>query len=131
MKEREYKHKLSNFLVDPLFALSRQPEGKGRISRIGITHPQIANFSKLKYWGFVDKIGGGDWAITHVGWEFIRGRLQVYEYVHTYSDKRLRFSGNLISIKDIGNDYWQRNEYVKNSTRITAEEKDQTGDLFR
>jgi hypothetical protein len=130
MDEREYKHKLSNFLINPLTVLAKRG-GSGRISKIGLTHTQIANFSKLKYWGLVEKMGAGAWEITLEGWDFLKNRLQVYDTVHTLNDRRIGFSGNIIMFKDLGNEFWQRNEYVKHSTRIASDEQDQTGDLFR
>lgn len=114
-----YPHKLNLAMVRSLAELSRY--GSANIARIGLTHSQIANFNKLRYWGLADRVPGkrGFWRVTEHGREFLSGRAQVYSLVVTYRNKRERWDGKLVSVRDFAPEgFAQREDYAATRENI-------------
>jgi hypothetical protein len=120
---REYQHSINRSLVLALEILSECLDGTANISRIGLTHNQICNFHKLKYWGLVEHLGGGVWKVSRRGYEFLDDDVYIPERVHTICDEVVRYSGSLITASFyISTAYLTREDYAKNSKNSRAEE---------
>ena len=94
-----WKHNLSMGLVKTFrqFGLAVKTKGKNDIDlqeEIELTKNQYNNFQKLRYFGLVhhvkDQDGNrkaGRWLITRNGWAFLRGDVQMPEYVKTFRNE--------------------------------------------
>ncbi len=124
----KYSHNLNKTLVSALRAIERV--GSGKPSKMNLSHVQIANFGKLKYWGFVDKTDrAGHWRITDVGREFLQGNVQVYRTVWTYNDHVDRFDGDLVRVNNIEYETVSRKKFAE--TRFPFPQiKEKEGRLF-
>ena len=116
-----YSHKLNRPLAQALFRLATRPNGRGSISHIGLTHSQICNFHKLRYWELVEKIEGGVWQVTNFGRMFLENTYPVYERVLSYRGKLSSVDKNSKQVKFsdyLDFKYERREDYVQNSTGI-------------
>jgi hypothetical protein len=95
-------HNLNRNLAVVLLKLYNAPKNTGKFSRLELTHTQINNAQKLKYWDLVLKIKGTDyWKISTKGIQFVDGSRKMFERVITFRNKRIRFEGDLILFKNI------------------------------
>ena len=111
-----YKHVLNKSLVDALNILARI--GKpANIAQINLTHNQICNFAKLRYWGLVRKENeNGAWAVTMRGYGFLAGYESLPRYVISYRGQTFGYDGELVCALDFFDEkYWKRPDYIKNS----------------
>lgn len=113
----EYKHSLSKGLARCFYRIIQAGPGEHELSELGMTYSQRSNFSKLKYWGLVAKIGdpsgkGGKWIVTNKGWNFAYGEIEVPKTVWTFRDAVQRFEGDNVSIETITGGYKYRPEYA-------------------
>ncbi|HPV96745.1 MAG TPA: hypothetical protein PLZ78_02835 [Spirochaetota bacterium] len=113
-KIAKYTHSLNVGLVRALAVLDRH--GSANIARIGLSHSQIANFNKLRYWGLVEPAAKrGEWRVTAHGKDFLSGRAQVYSQVVTFHNERDRWEGRVITIRDVlPREFAQRSDYAVN-----------------
>lgn len=114
----EYKHSLSKGLLRGLFKLAQNGGGPINIRTIGMTVDQLTNFQKLRYWGLVAKSDpenpkGGDWNITSLGWEFIKGQIRVNKSVWSFRGSFVRFDGELVSFEGVTDGYKYRQDYAE------------------
>lgn len=120
---RYYQHLLNKPMVSALYRLSEHG-GEANISGIGLSHPQICNFAKLKYWELVTPRHDGVWAITHWGRMFLAGREAVPRRVVTFRGSRVKYEGELVTITEyLPVEYQRRAEYA-------VREMDTNGILF-
>jgi len=67
-----------------------------------------SDFSKLKYWGLIekapnddpDKASSGLWAITEKGRSFVNNKIKLHKYALVYNDYLVAFEGIECGIKD-------------------------------
>lgn len=110
----EYRHKLSAPLAYSLYALW-QHGGKARAIDLEITHTQINNFHKLKYWTLVDQAGDCEWEITDAGKLWLTGKITLPEYALSYRGETRRLEGRMIGIQDhLDEKYWNTIDYATN-----------------
>jgi len=116
-KKITYKHKLNKGLVSALATLEQQENHEGKISKIGLTHNQIANFQKLKYWCVIEKRKeSGVWAVTLYGRNFLSGAIAIFDTVLTYRGKFVKYSEEAEAVKInsyFKNGYEQKKDYIE------------------
>jgi len=111
----KYKHILNKPLVLALEKLADHPVG-ANIADIGLTHNQICNFQKLRYWKLTEKLEKqGCWKVTDWGYRFLAG-MPVPKFVTTYRGKLEMASGEMVSVEQvIGRRYLKRTDYALHS----------------
>lgn len=120
---RYYQHALNKPMLLALYRL-QQWGGEANITKIGLSHAQICNFAKLKYWELVTPRHDGVWAITHRGMMFLAGREAVPRRVVTFRGSRVKYEGELVGITEyLPVEYQRRAEYA-------ARDIDTNGILF-
>jgi hypothetical protein len=100
----KYKHNLTPGLVSGLLVLHRTTRDPINLKELNLTRNQWDNFQKLRYWGFVAKVGGqktGVWQITAAGINFCNGIGAVQKSVWTYRGSVTEYEGKLVTLKDI------------------------------
>lgn len=120
MKDVQYTHSLTQLLNTCLFRFARAG-GRGRVADI-LNHSQTCNFHKLRYWKLVEKLGGGEWAITKDGYDFLDHKISVPEKVITYRGEVVRYEGLPVFTSDLPPAVWTRNEYAKHAQKIQDEQ---------
>jgi uncharacterized protein YjhX (UPF0386 family) len=124
-----YRHSLNKVLISALKKLNQY--GVARLSAIGLTHVEINNFSKLKYWGLVAKCHGNEWKITQLGRDFLEGREWLYRQALTYNDKVVNYEGELVCVNTVTFELMTKDEFAKNRITITIpKQPDYSGKLF-
>ncbi len=126
----KYPHFLSKTLALALAKIHNY--GQANITRIDLTHTQINNFGKLRYWGLVERVHdqAGWWRITPAGRDFLSGRLQVYRCVWTFRNERERFDGELITIHDVLPGYATRKDFAVSRENVEQPPAWKDGKLF-
>lgn len=120
-KMLKYRHKLNKPMVRALLKIySVYGENPVRISEVGLTHNQICNFQKLRYWGLVDKFKdnagdrrGGVWFITMKGSLFLENRCALPLRVWTWRGEKCDEEQEQASILEIDAGYQFRPEWVE------------------
>lgn len=113
----KYWHRLNRGLCGAIIRIYRKV-GKDqiKISEI-LTHNQVCNFQKLKYWGLVEKVGdqgkGGEWCLTYDAERFIKGQLSLPQKVQTFRGKPISFSQEMVRISDVVDGYQYKEDYVR------------------
>lgn len=120
----EYRHTLSKSLLRPLVRFSRLGKGYHSPSKQEkMTHSQLANWQKLRYWGLIakapDETGkGGYWEITELGWGFLRGEYRVQKYAWTYRGDWRRFDGETQTVDQITGGWKYRPDYAREAVPV-------------
>lgn len=126
-KMKIYRHDLNRPSVKSIDKLAIIG-GTASISHIGLSHSQICNFHKLKYWGLVESLGEGVWQLTRRGYGFIRDIEAVPKTVYTFHGEVKEYRGELVMARDyIESEYKHRKDYAIESTSAS---KDENGRLF-
>jgi hypothetical protein len=102
-----YWHKLNKPLCQALLKFFETGREK-KVSDLGLSHSQICNFQKLKYWGLIKKSTGKLWKITHDGTMFCLGQLSIADRVQTFRDRPVKYSEKLIDIAGILPDEYRK-----------------------
>lgn len=99
-------------MVSALYRL-QQSGGEANITGIGLSHAQICNFAKLKYWELVTPRHDGVWAITHRGMMFLSGHEAVPRHVVTFRGSRVKYESELVTVADyLPAEYQRRAEFA-------------------
>lgn len=111
-----YKHGLNEPLVGALVKLANAG-GEANISKIGLTHNQICNFQKLRYWDLVRKCDvDGCWHVSTKGYSFLSGSISIKKQAITFRGKTVAFDGKDIFITSYLPTAWmKREEYILNA----------------
>ena len=123
-KTVRYKHSLSKGLAGALASLYRKAGlHPCRISDIGLTHTQVANFQKLKYWGLAATMtkrdNSGFWIVTVLGSQWLRGLKAVPKSVWTYRGNPQPVQSGpgdlnpLVMVKDLLPGWELRSDYAR------------------
>jgi hypothetical protein len=124
-KMMQYKHSLNKQLVDIVTKLYYKP---GKLSDLNITHVQINNAQKLRYWGLIEQIIGetDEWRVSWAGELFIRGKLHMRKTAITFHGKVTGHEGDAVTFQQLKPDNWiTRPEYAETAIPKTE------GGLFR
>jgi len=115
---RKYSHSLNRPLCEALVELYLAPGHKGVISKLNISHSQINNFHKLRYWGLIESIPGTrEWIVTELGWLFICGKTEIPICVFTVNNERVDVGSFTRKITGLLSPGWQsRIDYAKADT---------------
>lgn len=116
----QYRHRLNKGLAS---ALIRAWEVNGprpfNPAYLGLTHSQMSNWQKLRYWFFIGKgpeDQGGTWRITVTGIEFLSG-LPTFDGIWTYRGNPVPHGERPIKwtyLKELVPGYEHRQSYAKN-----------------
>lgn len=112
-KMMQYKHSLNKQLVDVLAKLYYKP---GKFSDLDITHIQINNAQKLRYWYLIEQIPGStdEWRVSWQGELFIRGKIKMKKTAISYHGQTTRHEGDALSFNDLKPEDWvTRPEYAE------------------
>ncbi len=131
-KRVEYTHRLSKGLAS---ALARAYEVHGLRAfnpsiKLGLTHTQLANWQKLRYWGLIKSSEkGGQWQLTYSGARFLMGDMTVALKVKTYRGEPLPFKAEdeiaWVSIGELLPDYGTRASHAQEATpKIFGEQRE-------
>ena len=124
----KYTHSLkSGALVKILFkfyALTKNGIESINPAKTNFTYNECSNFQKLRYWGFVERLGkDGLWKMTYRGIEFIHGRQSVKINAISYRGVFDSFEGESVFIEDIkGFSYQKRVEFLETSKNLSEVE---------
>lgn len=117
-KTVEYRHRLSLGIVGALVKLYEKAGiAPFQISILDLSHSQMANFQKLRYWGLVQKSSdtgdrkGGFWAVTPLGGEFVLGKKRIREIALTYRATVQGTDGKAVAIFEIIEGYQYRGDF--------------------
>ena len=126
-RTRQYKHFLMRPMIDALARLALAG-GAANISRIGLTHSQICNFQKLRYWKLTEKTGlEGYWNVTDVGYAFLQGKASVRRAVWTFRASVVRYEGDTVYVYDyLDSEFMGRLDYVLNRSGLTLDDENLT-----
>lgn len=113
----KYWHRLNKGLCGAMIRVyMKNKTGAVKISEI-LTHNQVCNFQKLKYWCLVEKIGeqekGGHWRLTYHGERFVKGEIAIPLKVQTFRGKTFDLSGEVVKIGDVVDGYQYKSDYIK------------------
>lgn len=111
-----YKRRVHKGLAAVLIAMYRQARANGgEIAYVEM--PQLLrdfragrDFCILKYWQLVEEMPNDDptkrmsgfWRLTPVGVDFVLGRVKIHTYAHVFDDVVSFYSGEMISLEEIG-----------------------------
>lgn len=117
----EYTHSLSKSLVRAFYKAFRASDSIGsfKVSQLpGMSHSQLANLQKLRYWDMIRKAPnsnakGGEWIITRRGRDFIEGRISLSKKVITYRAEVVKFEGVQVSVQDVTGGWKYRPDYAR------------------
>ena len=105
-----HKHYLSPGLVSVLVeAITYVHEhGKNEFhlqEHLSLSHNAYCNAQKLRYWGLIAHLKGrrGYWVITKFGGMFLRGEIDMPEWVETQDNHRVAKSMQRIHIRELRN----------------------------
>lgn len=136
---RIHKHHLNTGLVKALYAM-RRASGMNpiRVSNIhGLTHNQLCNFTKLKYWRLIETVPvtdtqteDGVWALTDKGARFLENELAIPERVSTRLDEVQEYTGEMLKATQVWEGYlmpidWARNRMVVQTVPLGQEVQQQ------
>jgi hypothetical protein len=122
-----YKHAINVWLVKALRQLA-SCGGTANIAEIGLTHNQVCNFQKLKYWGLVEKgDDDGTWTVTERGYAFLAGEEEIPKQAITFRGQTENHEGEMVKVLDYLSSAWTRRvEYAENAIGRS----DENGRLF-
>mgnify|MGYP001112701432 CR=1 FL=1 len=122
-KTVEYRHTLSASLVRALLWFSENNTAVS-LADSGLTHTQICNFQKLKYWGLVDKVEGTSlWFITDEGKAFLSGKGYARKHAWTYRGEFVRFDGEFGQLHTAIGGWKTRPEYAAEAVPHIPDER--------
>jgi len=107
----KYKHALNIPLVESLKKIYRS--GPSKIADLDITHAQINNFHKLKYWSLIKQDSPRQYSISNIGILFLKNEIKLPEYAITFRGKTMELTGRLVSVIDIEPSFWCREDYAR------------------
>lgn len=92
---------------------------------IGLTQNVRGGFTKLKYFGLIEKYydkdgdnpRNGYWKVTQKGIDFYKGNIKIPKFVYTYNDKAIEFSEDTIELKDTWGTKFDYYDFVKKHTK--------------
>ena len=114
-----WKHNLSLGLVVTLRRFGQAVKEKGENDihlqkETEMTKNQYNNFQKLRYFGLVHHVKNGEgvrkagrWLITRNGWDFLKGKIPMTEYMKTFRNRLYAKSRNNKFIFEIDTAYSQ------------------------
>jgi len=122
----KYRHRLNKPMVmalSKMYGLHRQ--NPCLISEIGLSHSQICNFQKLRYWGIIAKFKdnegdrkGGTWFITNLGANFLLGRIKLSLRVWSWRGEKTEEESEQVSIFQVDAGYQYRPEWIEEAESI-------------
>lgn len=112
---RKSTHHMTRVLVESLVkmarSVARSQQNDVMIDKMDVelrlTHVERCNFHKLRMHGLVarvkqeGKIKRGRWLITRRGWQFIKGDIDVPEFVQSFRNKVVGKSANMITVSGV------------------------------
>jgi len=123
-KNVEYRHGLTASLVKALEIFIEKNEYGLSLEESGLSHTQICNFQKLRYWGLIDRIPySSEWYVTDSGVDFINGVSYCRRHVWTYRGEFVRFEGEFGKITDVYGGWKTRVEYAQEAVPHFSDER--------
>ena len=118
---KTFTHSLSKGLVIILLKFVKNADRERQVRvKCGngiLNGNELGNYSKLVYWGFVQKTGdAGLWQVKPKAILFLKGDISVPRKVVTSNANVVKFSEELIGIKDyrgLDEEYWQKEFFAE------------------
>ena len=77
-----------------LRCLAKMYKNKGKKARdMGMTKSEFANYTKLKFWGFIDKLDDGLWVVKNSGIDFLHNRIRTAKEITYFRNKVVESEG--------------------------------------
>lgn len=115
----DYKHQLNKILVQDLEYLLKAG-GTATLRELSdkfeMTHSEMANFQKLRYFGLVEKVGPRVYGITGMGRGFLKGLNTSPLYVIT-RDSVVIQTGPEVTIEEVDEMIQNREDYEAQASR--------------
>lgn len=120
-----YKHTINKGMAGSLLRAYSvvRPGTQIKVSSLGLTHNQQANWQKLRYWGLIDFCynengtrDDGWWVVTEKGMEFVEGKISIPKNVKTYRKDVTWQSEEQLWFKDVDEGYARRIEWAEGAT---------------
>jgi len=124
----EYTHTMSNMLASILERFTIDSKGaEMEFSKTSMTHTQIANAQKLKYWELIEKgTTPNTWKVTLKGIQFLNNMIAISQQVRTFRGKRLGYSREIVYFNQLtGHSYETRQDYAREAIPIKTPEGEQ------
>ena len=119
----QYTHNMGVLLANALERFVIDSKGKEVVLKdTTLTHTQIANFQKLRYFDLVEKVPNSiKWAVTLRGIQFLNGVISISQQAITFRGKRVAYSREVVFFHELtGHSYKTREEYAKESLPIKS-----------
>ena len=109
----KYTHRLNKPLVSAMIRMyAKYKLSPVKISEM-LSHSQVCNFQKLKYWGLVEKCENeGFWKLTKTAETFIKGLTSIQLKVVTFRGKVVEAVDTYVQVDDIIEGYQHREDYL-------------------
>lgn len=117
---------LSKAMLRPLWLASKRHTINSKEVHDAIGRTAYANFTQLKYWGFIRLVSPAVWEITDLGREFLAGSMRTPEKLWVYND-RVRIvpdemKGRMVAFDDLVTFVeMDRQTAAANSVQLSAE----------
>lgn len=92
------KYTMNKTLLRALAKLAKNPRKKA--SQIGLTKSEYSVYTKLKFWGFIERMDDGFWIVTTSGHDFLNGKSRVVKEI-TYFRNRIVESSGFVTVDTI------------------------------
>ncbi len=105
-----------------------------KVSELKLSRGGFADFTKLKYWGFIERESEETWKITRLGLDFLNGEVSVPKYKWVFNDtvqKDPKDEKNPeVVVWEIRSELLSRKKVNQNSLSMSQYSARQQGDLF-
>lgn len=115
----EYRHHLNKILVQDLeylFKIGGTATLKEMNEKFEMSHSELANFQKLRYFGLVEKVGPRTYGITGRGRGFLKGIEGAPAWVATV-DAVVTEEGPLVNINGVELEVQEKEDFEEQATR--------------
>lgn len=69
-------------------------KNKGKKARdMGMTKSEFANYTKLKFWGFIKKLDDGLWIVNESGIDFLHNKIRVAKEITYFRNRVIKSDG--------------------------------------
>jgi len=108
----EHRHSLTRGLAITLWRFFCCLPNGGNPSNVDqLRHVNLANWQKLRYWGFIEPLPErGQWHVTDLGSFWLSGEARVPKHTWTWRGNTVEQEGELVAVGDIlssDDSFWQ------------------------
>jgi hypothetical protein len=102
-----YKRSMTSVTVRTLWLVSRSTDWQNLGTLLQHRYPSGGQATLSHYWELMEKgEERGVWRITQKGLDWVNGAIQVPKYAVIYSERLLRWEGDLVRPQDVADDWF-------------------------